>query len=116
MRAKRQAWPGVMAGVDGSRLVFLDETWASTAMTRPYGRCPVGERLVMAVPCGHWKTTTFVAALLEAADEGRADGVLLGQLTGLKSRVGVGQDALAQVDGIRLHDGSSRLVAITLPD
>jgi len=25
--------------------------------------CPRGQRLVMAVPHGHWKTTTFVAAL-----------------------------------------------------
>src|SRR5690349_23830043 len=32
-------------------------------MTRTHGRCPVGERLVMAVPHGHWQTTTFVAAL-----------------------------------------------------
>lgn len=32
-------------------------------MARRHGRCPRGERLVMAVPHGHWKTTTFVAAL-----------------------------------------------------
>jgi transposase len=32
-------------------------------MARTHGRCPVGQRLVMAVPHGHWKTTTFVAAL-----------------------------------------------------
>ena len=37
-------------------------------MARRYGRAPVGERLVCAVPHGHWKTTTFVAAL-------RADGL-----------------------------------------
>jgi transposase len=45
------------------RLVFLDETWAATNMGRKYGRAPVGQRLVCAVPHGHWKTTTFVAAL-----------------------------------------------------
>lgn len=44
-------------------LVFLDETWASTNMFRPRGRCRRGERLTCAVPRGHWKTTTFVAAL-----------------------------------------------------
>jgi transposase len=44
-------------------LVFIDETWASTNMARRYGRCPRGERLVSAVPYGHWKTTTFIAAL-----------------------------------------------------
>lgn len=32
-------------------------------MARRHGRCPRGERLRMAVPHGHWKTTTFVGAL-----------------------------------------------------
>jgi transposase len=41
----------------------VDETWASTNMARKYGRSPRGERLVGTVPHGHWKTTTFVAAL-----------------------------------------------------
>jgi transposase len=46
-----------------ARLVFVDETWASTNMTRRYGRCARGERLVTPVPYGHWKTTTFIAGL-----------------------------------------------------
>lgn len=46
-----------------AQLVFIDETWAATNMTRQRGRCPRGERLVAAVPHGHWKTSTFVAAL-----------------------------------------------------
>lgn len=61
--ARRQAWRADQPMMDAERLVFVDETWASTAMTRRYGRAPVGERLVGAVPHGHWKTTTFVAAL-----------------------------------------------------
>jgi DDE superfamily endonuclease len=32
-------------------------------MTRTHGRAPRGERLRMAVPHGHWKTTTLVAGL-----------------------------------------------------
>jgi transposase len=32
-------------------------------MTRRYGRAPRGQRLVSAVPHGHWKTSTFVAGL-----------------------------------------------------
>jgi transposase len=32
-------------------------------MTRLYGRAPRGQRLVAAVPHGHWKTTTLIAAL-----------------------------------------------------
>ena len=43
--------------------MFVDETWASTNMTRLYSRAPRGKRLVAAVPHGHWKTTTFIGAL-----------------------------------------------------
>jgi transposase len=41
--------------------VFIDETWATTAVARRYGRARRGTRVVAAVP--HWKTTTFLAAL-----------------------------------------------------
>jgi len=44
-------------------LVFIDETWAKTNMTRTHGRCARGQRLVAKVPHGHWQTLTFVAAL-----------------------------------------------------
>ena len=43
--------------------MFIDETWATTAMARRYGRARRGARVVGAVPHGHWKTTTLVAAL-----------------------------------------------------
>jgi transposase len=32
-------------------------------MARRYGRAPKGERLIAAVPHGHWKKTTFVGGL-----------------------------------------------------
>jgi transposase len=44
-------------------LVFLDETWTKTNMTRAYARAPRGERALGHVPCGHWQTTTFLAGL-----------------------------------------------------
>jgi transposase len=44
-------------------LVFVDETWAKTNMTRTHGRAPRGQRLVAHVPHGHWTTMTFLAAL-----------------------------------------------------
>lgn len=50
-------------GLDPKKLVFIDETWASTNMTPRYGRCERGKRLLAYTPFGHWKTTTFVAAL-----------------------------------------------------
>ena len=45
------------------RLVFIDETWAATNIARRHGRARRGQRVVSAVPHGHWKTTTFLAAL-----------------------------------------------------
>jgi len=52
-----------MFGLPLDRFLFLDETWTTTNMTRLYGRALKGQRLVEAVPHGHWKTTTFIAAL-----------------------------------------------------
>jgi len=49
--------------LDPRRLVFIDETSASTNMTRRYGRGTRGQRLICKVPFGHWKTSTFIAAL-----------------------------------------------------
>jgi transposase len=60
---RRLAWFEAQPDLDPDRLLFLDETWASTAMARTHGRAPRGERLRMGVPFGHWKTTTFVAGL-----------------------------------------------------
>jgi transposase len=51
------------AKLDPARVVFIDETWAKTNMTRTHGRCARGVRLVAKVPHGHWRTLTFLAAL-----------------------------------------------------
>ncbi len=61
--AARAAWRVNQWGFDPDRLVFIDETWAKTNMTRLRGWCPVGERLTAKVPHGHWQTTTLIAAL-----------------------------------------------------
>jgi transposase len=50
-------------GLDPSCLVFIDETWIKTNMTRLRGRALRGQRLVEKVPHGHWKTTTVIGAL-----------------------------------------------------
>jgi len=61
--AERAAWKASQPEIDIHRLVFIDETGASTKMARLYGRSPYGQRCVAALPHGHWKTTTFVGAL-----------------------------------------------------
>lgn len=50
-------------GLASCRLVFVDETGASTKMARLYGRSKRGDRCIAAIPHGHWKTTTFVGGL-----------------------------------------------------
>ena len=69
MAEARRAWAAAQPSLDTSRLVFLDETWAATNMARRYGRAPRGRRVLDAVPHGHWRTTTVIAAL-------RAEGVV----------------------------------------
>ena len=68
MKAAREDWFASQDALDPDRLVFLDETAAATNMTRRYGWAPRGQRCRIAVPQGHYKTTTVTAAL-------RADGV-----------------------------------------
>jgi transposase len=60
---RREAWFDSQLDLDPEKLVFIDETCATTNMAPKNGRAPKGERLRASVPHGHWKTTTFVAAL-----------------------------------------------------
>jgi DDE superfamily endonuclease len=59
----RKRWRTYQGLIDPRRLIFIDETWTKTNMTRLRGWAPRGERLVDKVPQGKWKTATFLAAL-----------------------------------------------------
>src|SRR5208282_802221 len=58
VEAARATWREMQPGLDPRRLVFVDETWASTTMTPRYGRCEKGKRRIAHAPFGPWKTTT----------------------------------------------------------
>jgi putative transposase len=60
---RRAQWVKYQRRIDPARLVFIDETWTRTDMAPLRGWGPRGQRLVAEVPHGHWKTTTFLAAL-----------------------------------------------------
>ena len=66
---RRGLWKQHQDKVAAGRLIFIDETWAKTNMTRLHGRCAKGKRLIGKVPHGHRKTLTFVAGL-------RCDGII----------------------------------------
>lgn len=68
IKEARALWREWQESCDVSKLVFLDETGASTAMVRRYGRAKGGERCLDDAPGGHWKTRTFIAGL-------RVDGI-----------------------------------------
>jgi transposase len=60
---RRKQWRKYQGRLDATRLVFIDETWAKTNMTRTRGWCARGKRLLAKAPYGHWRTMTFIAAL-----------------------------------------------------
>ncbi len=82
MRARRDTWLEEQPLLDPARLVFIDETGLTTAMARLYGWGPQGERVVGAVPQGHWQTTTLVAALRQGGLSAPMvmDGAMNGQM------------------------------------
>ena len=51
-----------MAAVAPEHLVFIDETGATTAMGRTFGRAPAGERVQATAP-GAWKNVTLISGL-----------------------------------------------------
>jgi transposase len=60
---RRAQWAKYQNKIEPERLVFIDETWTKTNMAPLRGWAPLGMRLPAKVPHGHWKTTTFLAAL-----------------------------------------------------
>ena len=65
----RARWKAHQHRLDPKRLIFIDETWIKTNMTRTCGWAARGQRLTAHVPHGHWKTLTFLAGL-------RHDGIV----------------------------------------
>ena len=107
--ARRRKWRRGQRKLDPKRLVFVDETSVSTAMTRRGGRCPRGERLVCKVPFGGWQTVTMAVALRH--DRVTAPMLLNGAMTGEAFRTYVSQvlgptlkrDDVVAMDNVPLH-------------
>lgn len=89
MARRRARWRRYQGRFDPHRLVFIDETWAKTNMTRSHGRCRKGERLLAKTPFGRWRTLTFLAALRQD----RIDAPILfdGPINGIRFRAYVEQ-------------------------
>src|SRR3954468_7886145 len=59
---ERGACAGEVEPIEPGRLVFVDETGVTTAMTPAYGRAPSGERVESSAPAS-WESVTVIAAL-----------------------------------------------------
>jgi transposase len=62
VQAKRATFQKKVARLDPHRLIFIDETGATTAMTRTHGRALRGERVYGSVP-GQWQALTLVTGM-----------------------------------------------------
>jgi len=101
-----------LATFDPEKLVFVDETWATTTMTPLRGRGCKGEKLVCKTAHGHWKTTTFLAAMRH--DHVTAPLVLDGAINGPAFRAWVEQflvPTLSPGDCVIMDNLSSHKVA-----
>jgi transposase len=62
VQKKRRSFRRKVKHIDPERLVFVDESGVTTAMTPGYGWAPRGERAVGSAP-GAWESVTVIAAL-----------------------------------------------------
>jgi transposase len=110
---KRLRWRTHQGRFDPARLVFIDETWAKTNMTRLRGWAPCGDKLLAQVPQGHWRTLTFLAALRR--DRIDAPCVIDGPINGETFLAYVeqilvptlGRDDIVIVDNLGSHKGKA---------
>jgi transposase len=62
-RKRREEFAAHIRTISPERLIFLDESGATTSMTRLRARCQGGRRIHEATPGGHWKIMTILGAM-----------------------------------------------------
>jgi transposase len=62
VQRKRRAFREEIRPIEPERLVFVDETGVTTAMTPTYGRAPRGGRVLASAPAS-WESVTVIAAV-----------------------------------------------------
>jgi transposase len=62
VQQKRRSFREKIKPIEPGRLVFVDETGVTTAMTPAYGRAPRGERVEASAPAS-WESVTVIAAM-----------------------------------------------------
>ena len=101
----RAAWRAELAGLDPTRLIFLDETGIDTRLTRGYGRASRGQRAIGKVPHGNWQRLTIIGAL-------GLDGVVAAMSIAAATSTAVFLAFTEQVLVPALHDRPDALVVM----
>ena len=107
----RGAYARELRRVRAGKRVYVDETGATTGMTRLRGRAPPGERVVEAVPQGCWRMTTLVGALRRdgptaaLAFDGATDGVAFESFVRQTLCPTLRKDDLVVMDRLGAHRG-----------
>jgi len=65
VQAKRRAFKQTLAAVDPAHLVFIDESGATTSLTRTHGRAPQGERVQATAPAA-WENVSLISGMRTA--------------------------------------------------
>ena len=115
---RRAQWIKYQGRIAPERLVFIDETWTKTNMAPLRGWARRGLRLTAKVPHGHWRTTTFLAALRH--DRIVAPWVVEGPIDGESFRTYVEKvlvpclkpDEIVMMDNLGSHKGKAIRKAI----
>jgi transposase len=109
VQQKRRSFRREIKPIEPGRLVFVDETGVTTAMTPAYGRAPRGERVEAPAPAS-WESVTVIAAM--GLDGVRAPLALPGSVNAATFESYVGQvlvPALRPGDVVLFDNLSSHL-------
>lgn len=98
MQKQRSEHAAAVNVLAAERLIYLDESAATTAMTPACGRAAPGQRVVAEVPQGHYTVTTMISAInltgvvasliFEGATDAEAFATYVEQVLGPKLRSG----------------------------
>jgi transposase len=117
VQAQRATFTATLAGVDPAHLVFVDEFGVTTAMTRLYGRAPVGERVEAAAP-GAWRSVTLIVGLRPTevvaplAFEGATDGAAFETYARQALRPHLQPDDVVVWDHLTPHQSAAVIAAV----
>ncbi len=114
----RHTWRQLIASVDPSSLVFLDETSTQTVLTRPRARAQRGQRIVARLPRNHGHNVTCLAAVAPTGItepmvfEGALDGPIFAQWLAERLLPALTRGTIIVLDNLSVHKNAAARAAV----